>query len=106
MKNNHFKPYILFTPGPVNLDNRVRAAGFSKDLCHRQKEFISLLIRVKQNLLDISKKKNSHVSILHGSGSLAVESALQTLIQGNVLVINNGPYCIRIKESLLLKIFK
>jgi len=103
MKKNNFKQYILFTPGPVNLDKRVRAAAFSKDLFHRQKEFIDILMKVKQNLLNISKKNNAHVSILHGSGSLAVESALQTLVQGNVLIINNGLYCERIKKSLLMK---
>jgi len=105
MKKNKNKTqsYILFTPGPINLEKKVRTAATSKDLFHRQKEFIDILIKVKQNLLNISQKNNSYVSILHGSGSLAVESALQTLIQGNVLVINNGDYCERIKKSLIMK---
>jgi len=98
-KNNYKQP-ILFTPGPVNLDKRVRNAAISKDLFHRQKEFIDILINVKQKLLNISGKKKSNVSILHGSGSLAVESALQTLVEGKVFIINNGYYCERIKKSL------
>ena len=100
VKKNNYKQPILFTPGPVNLDERVRKAAFSKDLFHRQKEFIDILMNVKQSLINISGKKNSHVSILHGSGSLAVESALQTLVEGNVLIINNGDYCEKIKKTL------
>ncbi len=95
--------YILLNPGPVNLDDRVRKRSVGVDLCHRQSEFMDILMEVKRKLLDISEMENSYVSILHGSGSLAVESSLQTLVEGKVLVINNGFYCERIYNALLNK---
>jgi len=93
-------PYILLNPGPVNLHPEVRRAATSIDLCHRQKEFIDILVGVKNKILTVSNKKNSNVSILHGSGDLSVESAVFSLIRGNVLVINNGHYCQRIINYL------
>jgi len=87
-------------PGPVNLDPRVREAATRTDLCHRQQDFVDILMSVKDKLRLAAKKPESKVSILHGSGSLAVESGLRTFVKGRVLVINNGPYCQRIADSL------
>ncbi len=95
--------YILLNPGPVNLDPRVRESAIKVDYCHRQEEFIDILMEVKDKLKTIINKPDSHVSILHGGGALSVESALQTLVDGNVLVINNGLYCERIEDSLSKK---
>jgi 2-aminoethylphosphonate-pyruvate transaminase len=92
--------YLLLNPGPVNLDERVKIAATSIDLCHRQEEFIDILMRVKRKLKKASGKLQSNISILHGSGTLAVESAMQTFISGDVLVINNGEYCQRIENSI------
>ena len=92
--------YILFNPGPVNLHPLVRKAAISNDLCHRQEEFTNILIRVKKKILKIAKKTIDYVSILHGSGTLAVESGIQNFIKGRVLVIVNGDYGNRIVKSL------
>jgi len=92
--------YVLLNPGPVNLHPRVREAATNVDLCHRQQEFSDILISVKKKLKLAANTPESRVSILHGSGSLAVESGLRTFVSGRVLVINNGPYCQRIADSL------
>jgi|3_EtaG_2_1085321.scaffolds.fasta_scaffold13042_2 2-aminoethylphosphonate-pyruvate transaminase len=92
--------YILLNPGPVNLHHLVREAAVKIDLCHRQKEFIDILMSAKGKLKKIYNRNDCNVSILHGSGSLAVESGLSTFVTGNVLVINNGHYCERIYKSL------
>ena len=94
--------YVLFGPGPVNLHADVRYAATHIDLSHRQEEFIEIILDVKNNLRQIAKKSNSHISILHGSGGLAVEAALQSLVRGKVLVVNNGDNCQRIVDSLRL----
>ena len=92
--------YLLLNPGPVNLDDRVRVAATSMDLCHRQEEFMDILMRVKHKIRKVSGKSRSNISILHGSGALSVESAIQTFVSGDVLVINNGEYCQRIEDSI------
>jgi 2-aminoethylphosphonate-pyruvate transaminase len=37
---------------------------------------------------------------LHGSGTLAVDAALASLVRGRVLVVNNGLYCQRLIDTL------
>ncbi len=92
--------YILLGPGPVNLHPKVKEAAISVDLSHRQEEFIEILMSVKNKLRRIFCKDDYFVSILHGSGSLSVEAALQSLVQGDVLVIDNGPYSKKIINSV------
>jgi 2-aminoethylphosphonate-pyruvate transaminase len=92
---------ILLNPGPVNLCPSVREAATKLDLCHRQEEFIDILLDVKRRLLKISNKNSANISILHGSGALAVESAIHSLVRGKILIIDNGYYCCRIRDSLL-----
>ena len=92
--------YVLFTPGPVNLDSRVKDAAVSVDLCHRQEDFLEVIDRVREKLLRISCKEDANVSLLQGSGALAVESGLSSFVMGNVLLIVNGYYSHRMWESL------
>ena len=93
--------WTLLNPGPVNLCSAVREAAVKIDLCHRQEEFINILLDVKKRLLKLAGKEESYISMLSGSGALAVESGLQSLVRGRVLVINNGHYCNRIIDSLV-----
>jgi 2-aminoethylphosphonate-pyruvate transaminase len=58
-------------------------------------------MRVKAKLLKAGDREKSHVSILHGSGALSVESGLQTFVSGKILVLLNGEYSNRIRDSLL-----
>jgi 2-aminoethylphosphonate-pyruvate transaminase len=93
---------ILFNPGPVNLDPVIQENLFNVELCHREPEFDELASRIQARLLDQVGFGGSEfeLSLLHGSGTLAVDAALASLVRGRVLVINNGLYCQRILETL------
>ena len=41
------KKYLLFTPGPVNVEENVRMAICKEDICHREKDFDVLCIDVE-----------------------------------------------------------
>jgi len=93
---------VLFNPGPVNLHASIRHNLFNVELCHRQPEFSALMDSVRHRLADVSglEPGRHRLSLLHGSGTLAVEAALANLVQGRVLVIDNGLYCRRIAATL------
>src|SRR5205823_3581029 len=92
------KQQVLFNPGPVNLAPEIKESLFNVELSHRQPEFEELAGRVKANLFRAGGiAPDSHrLSLLHGSGGLAVDAALSTFVRGTVLVLNNGLYCERI----------
>jgi 2-aminoethylphosphonate-pyruvate transaminase len=93
---------VLFNPGPVNLDPAIKARLFDVELSHRQPEFEELASRVRASLLALAgaQAASHRLGLLHGSGGLAVDAALSTLVRGTVLVLNNGIYCERIADTL------
>ena len=94
--------HVLFNPGPVNLDPRVKSAAFAVELCHRQPEFEELHARVREKLYAAGSLSPSghNLSLLHGSGTLAVDAALASVVRGRVLVVDNGIYCRRLSATL------
>jgi 2-aminoethylphosphonate-pyruvate transaminase len=95
-------PQVLFNPGPVNLHPAIKAHVFDLELSHRQPQFDELADRVKAGLFSAAGLQAGlhHLSLLHGSGTLAVDAALSSLVRGSVLVVNNGVYCQRIQTTL------
>lgn len=93
---------ILFNPGPVNLDPVIHENLFNVELCHREPQFDELASSIRTRLKDQLgfEDPGFELSLLHGSGTLAVDAALTSLVRGRVLVINNGLYCQRILETL------
>jgi 2-aminoethylphosphonate-pyruvate transaminase len=93
---------VLFNPGPVNLDPRIKESLFNVELCHRQPEFEELDARVRSRLFETAglEPAGHNLSLLHGSGTLAVDAALTSLVRGRVLVILNGLYCERFLRTL------
>ncbi len=94
--------FVLFNPGPVNLDERIKQHLFDVELCHRQPEFEALRARVVARLHDVAglSRDAFRLSLLHGSGALGVDAALASLVRGKVLVVSNGLYCERIARTL------
>ena len=87
---------VLLNPGPVNLSPRVREALTKPDLCHRESEFARLQSCIRSRLLDsygLSAANYTSV-VLSGSGTLAVEAMLCSLVPrtGKLLVLSNGVY--------------
>ena len=93
---------ILLNPGPVNLSARVRRAHGAEDLCHREPEFAELQAAVRARLLAVYGLDPAvwTLALLGGSGTLAVEALLTTLVPraGRLLVLENGVYGERMSE--------
>ena len=43
----------LFNPGPTNVSEDVRSALGARDICHREPEFVEVLLRIKKTILKI-----------------------------------------------------
>jgi 2-aminoethylphosphonate-pyruvate transaminase len=92
---------VLFNPGPVNLDPAIKDNLFNVELCHREPEFDRLAASIRRRLLAaIGFPSGFELSLMHGSGTLAVDAALASLVRGRVLVVHNGLYCQRIATTL------
>jgi 2-aminoethylphosphonate-pyruvate transaminase len=85
-------PYLL-TAGPVTTSRSVKIAMLA-DFGARDTEFISLLDRIRRELLRIGQATISHDCVLQaGSGTFAIEAALGSFCPARrkkTLVISNG----------------
>ncbi len=94
--------FHLFTPGPVNVAENLRAAISREDICHREVDFDLLLSRVETKLLTlfaIRKPEAYRAVVVTGSGTAANESMLSSVV-GNqqILVLSNGEFGDRLHE--------
>ena len=92
---------LLLTPGPLTTADRTRAA-MDRDWGSRDGDFVAMSERVRDRLLALSGADAvTHVAVpVQGSGTFAVEAAVQTLVpqNGTLLVLANGAYGRRISE--------
>jgi 2-aminoethylphosphonate-pyruvate transaminase len=89
---------ILFTPGPLNTSEAVRAA-MARDLGSRTEEFVSLTNDVRRQISVLSGAGGRHeVVLIQGSGTFALEAMLGSLVRSSdrLLVLVNGAYGERI----------
>ncbi|MGM9516569.1 2-aminoethylphosphonate aminotransferase [Roseateles sp. DB2] len=90
----------LFTPGPLNTSDAVRAAA-AVDMGSRTPESQVMIRRIQQQLARIVSLPPEVVVVpMQGSGTFAVESMLSSLLaeQDHVLVVENGAYSARMAE--------
>jgi 2-aminoethylphosphonate-pyruvate transaminase len=86
---------VLMSPGPVNVDPRVRSALNGPDICHREHEFNQLLQAVKAKTTAVCGGSAAYTSIvITGSGTAAVEATVSSVVpaDGGLLVLSNGHY--------------
>jgi 2-aminoethylphosphonate-pyruvate transaminase len=87
---------LLFTPGPVNVAENVRAAAAKADICHREIEFERVLASIERQLLDlfeIQAKAAYQAVIISGSGTAANEAMLSSVVgDQKILVLSNGEF--------------
>ena len=90
------KKYLLFTPGPVNVEKNVRMAVCKEDICHREEDFVFLLQSIEKKLLQLFEIKNStdyRAVVITGSGTAANESMLSSTVGNkNILILSNGEF--------------
>lgn len=93
---------LLLTPGPLTTSDPTRAA-LDRDWGSRDTDFIELTTRLRLRLTAIAGGTGTHETVLlPGSGTFAVEAALQSLVprDGRVLLLVNGAYGRRMAEML------
>src|SRR3954471_8070205 len=92
---------LLLTPGPLTTTRATKCAML-RDWGSRDHDFIELTARIRRRLTSIvggSAESKTCVPI-QGSGTFAVEAALQTLVprEGKLLILVNGTYGRRMAE--------
>lgn len=92
------KKTLLFNPGPTNVSEDVRNAIRTRDLCHREKEFCEVLLRVNRTVVKMFGGEKSHSAVLFVSSGTGCNEAIISSIDGKVLVLNNGKYSDRLCE--------
>ena len=90
----------LFNPGPTNVSEDVRSALGARDICHREPEFVEVLLRIKKTILKIFNGDETHDAVLFVSSGTGCNEAICAGIHGKVLVVNNGKYSDRICDIL------
>lgn len=89
---------LLFTPGPLTMSERVRAA-MGEDWGSRDPAFVDLTRDLVAGLSDLLEAGAGHALVpLQGSGTFAVEAMIGSLVppSGKLLVVENGVYAERI----------
>lgn len=94
------KRNILLNPGPA-IDT-VKMAQVVPDICSREKEFVSMMKKMREDLVHIVHGDlNKYTSVLFcGSGTLNIDVCVNSLLPDGtkILIINNGVYSARAVE--------
>ena len=95
--------FLLFTPGPVNVADNVRAAIARDDICHREVDFEHLFRRIESHLLrllEIREPQKYQAVVITGSGSAANEAMLSSVVgDQNILILSNGEFGERLHKT-------
>ncbi len=92
--SNHDRDPILLTPGPLTTSLATKMAML-RDWGSWDSSFNAVTARLRQKLTAIIHAGDTHVCVpLQGSGTFAVEGAVNTLVprDGHLLVLINGAY--------------
>lgn len=96
------KRNILLNPGPATTTDTVKMAQIVPDICPREKEFASMMKKMREDLVQIVHGDlNKYTSVLFcGSGTLNIDVCLNSLLpEGKkIMIINNGAYSSRAAE--------
>lgn len=98
----HIKRNILLNPGPATTTDTVKMAQIVPDICPREKEFASMMKKMREDLVRIVHGDlNKYTAVLFcGSGTLNIDVCLNSLLpEGKkIMIINNGAYSSRAAE--------
>lgn len=93
---------ILLNPGPATTTDTVKYAQIVPDICPREKEFVSLMRGIRDDLVRIVHgDTEDYTSVLFcGSGTIAMDVCLNSLLPSGkkILIVNNGAYSTRAAE--------
>lgn len=94
---------LLFSPGPVLVEEPVREAMMHYDICHRSPEFEELYANIQQKVVRLFEGDSSYYAVVvSGSGTSANETCLSSVFQPGeeALLLNNGEFGGRLYEIL------
>lgn len=98
----NIKRNILLNPGPATTTDSVKLAQVVPDICPREKEFASMMKKMREDLVRIVHGDlDTYTAVLFcGSGTLNIDVCINSLLpEGKkVLIINNGAYSTRAAE--------
>lgn len=100
-KQKNMERKILLNPGPATTTDTVKYAQIVPDICPREKEFVDLMRKMREDLVRIVHGEEEYTAVLFcGSGTLGMDVCLNSLLPWNkkILIINNGAYSTRAKE--------
>lgn len=89
-----WKTHKLFTPGPLNTSTQVKQAMLV-DYGSRTDAIINAQKYIRKTLLEtcnVSQEKGYECVLMQGSGTMAVESVLSSVVSGKILILSNGAY--------------
>lgn len=96
------KRNVLLNPGPATTTDSVKMAQIVPDICPREKEFASMMRKLRDDLLKVvHADPEEYTSVpFCGSGTLNIDVCLNSLLPAGkkILVINNGAYSARAVE--------
>ena len=95
------KRNVLLNPGPATTDT-VKMAQIVSDICPREKEFVSMMKQMREDLVRIVHGDlNKYTSVLFcRSGTITMDVCINSLLPKGkkILIINNGTYSMRAVE--------
>lgn len=101
-KSEKIKRNILLNPGPATTTDSVKMAQIVPDICPREKEFSSMMKKMRDDLVRIVHgDPNKYTAVLFcGSGTINIDICLNSLLpaEKKILIINNGAYSTRAAE--------
>ena len=96
------KRNVLLNPGPATTTDTVKMAQIVSDICPREKEFVSMMKQMREDLVRIVHGDlNKYTSVLFcGSGTITMDVCINSLLPKGkkILIINNGTYSMRAVE--------
>jgi len=92
---------LLFAPGPVITDQRIKEAALAPDICHRTPVFEEMYGELRDKLIQLfNGAKETHTTfVVSGSGTASNESVLSSVVEDGkkVLLITNGEFGNRLR---------
>lgn len=92
---------LLFAPGPVLTDERIKKAALVPDICHRRPDFENVYEEVRKKLIRLFRgTEEAHTAVVvSGSGTSSNETVLSSVVEEGkkVLLITNGEFGNRLK---------
>lgn len=96
------KRNILLNPGPATTTDAVKYAQVVPDICPREKEFVSIMKELGDDLVKIVHGDlKKYIAVLFcGSGTINMDVCISSLVPDGkkILIVNNGAYSARAVE--------